>query len=100
MAEEEAQVLHAAEAAGIADKGTEAAPADQADTPTTFLNNLTETLKGTEGVDADLAGVLTDHLLMAAPHANAVANARAAIVELAGQRAAPAATDEAEAASG
>jgi len=99
MVEEEGKVPHPVEAAGAADDGAEALPAEQPDTPTTFLTNLSETLKGTDGVDADLAGILTDHLLMIAPHANAAANAKAAIVELAGQRAAPAAK-EAEAANG
>lgn len=56
MAEEEGQVPPAAEAAGVADEGAEAAPAEQPDTPTTFLTKLSETLKGTDGVDDDLAG--------------------------------------------
>lgn len=100
MAEEEGQVPHPVEAAGAADDGAEALAAERPNTPTTFLTNLSEALKGTDGVDADLAGILTDHLLMVAPHANAAANAKAAIVELAGHRAAPAATKESEASNG
>ncbi len=64
----------------------------EVETPDTFLTKLAETLKGAEGVDADLASILTENLLTAAPHANAVANANAAIVKLAAKRAAPAGT--------
>lgn len=88
MAEEEGQAPHAAEVAGVAEDDAEAAPAEQPDTPTTFLTKLSGTLKGTDGIDDDLAGILIDHLLTVAPHANAVANAKAAIVALSAQRAA------------
>ncbi|MEC5325491.1 hypothetical protein [Aurantimonas sp. A3-2-R12] len=67
-----------------------AAPqAENADTPEVFLANLSETLKASHGVDTDLAAALTDHLLTVTPHANAVANAKSAIVAIASKRAAP-----------
>ncbi len=62
---------------------------EQAHTPGVFLATLSETLKALDHVDVDLAGILSDHLLMVTPHANAVANAKAAIVALAAKRAAP-----------
>lgn len=62
---------------------------EQADTPEVFLATLSETLKASDDVDVDLAGILCDHLLSVTPHANAVANAKAAIVALAAKRAAP-----------
>jgi hypothetical protein len=62
---------------------------EQADTPEVFLATLSETLKASDDVDVDLAGILSDHLLTVTPHANAVANAKAAIVALAAKRAAP-----------
>lgn len=54
-----------------------------------FLAKLAGTLKETEGVDGDLAAILTDHLLMVDPHANLVVDAKAAIDKLAAKRAAP-----------
>lgn len=62
---------------------------EQADTPEVFLATLSETLKASDDVDVDLAGILSDHLLTVTPHANAVANVKAAIVALAAKRAAP-----------
>lgn len=62
---------------------------EQADTPEVFLATLSETLKASDDVDVDLAGILSDHLLTVTPHANAVGNAKAAIVALAAKRAAP-----------
>jgi hypothetical protein len=62
---------------------------EQAETPEKFLSTLSETLKTSDDVDADLAGILSDHLLTITPHANAVANAKAAIVALAAKHAAP-----------
>ncbi|OIS94215.1 hypothetical protein [Brucella cytisi] len=85
MAEDDQQV---AMALAIAD-GAEEVATPEVETPATFLIKLAETLKGTEGVDADLAGVLTDNVLTVGPHANAVAHAKAAIVKLAAKRAAP-----------
>lgn len=85
MAEDDQQV---AMADAIAD-GAEEVATPEVETPATFLAKLAETLKGTEGVDADLADILTDNLFTVRPHANAVANAKAAIVKLAFKRAAP-----------
>lgn len=85
MAEDDQQV---AMAEAIAD-GAEEVVTPEVETSTTFLTKLAETLKGTEGVDADLAGILTDNLLTVGPQANAVANAKAAIVKLAAKRVAP-----------
>jgi hypothetical protein len=58
------------------------------DTPGVFLATLSETLMKLPGVDVELAGILSDHLLKVTPHANAVANSKAAIVALAAKRAA------------
>lgn len=59
------------------------------ETPDAFLKALGESLKAKEGVDADLAGVLTTHILKAAPALNAVAQAKDAILKLAAERANP-----------
>ncbi|NKX16670.1 hypothetical protein HGG75_17650 [Ochrobactrum pseudogrignonense] len=48
-----------------------------------------ESLKAKEGVDTDLAGILTTHILKAAPAPNAVVQAKDAIVKLAAERANP-----------
>ncbi len=60
-----------------------------ADTPGVFLATLSETLKASEDADVELAAILSDHLLTVTPHANAVANAKAAITAIAAKRAAP-----------
>lgn len=66
-----------------------AAPeAERVDTPGIFLANVSEILKALDGVDADLAAILTDHLLTVTPHTDAVANAKSAIVAIASRRAA------------
>lgn len=62
---------------------------EQAETPKVFVATLSGTLKASDNVDVDLAGILSDHLLTVTPHANAVANAKAAIAALAARRAAP-----------
>ena len=62
--------------------------AEQEDTPELFLATLSETFKASDDVDVDLAGILSDHLLTVTPHANAVANAKAAIAAIAAKRAA------------
>lgn len=85
MVEDDQQV---AMAEVIAD-GAEEVATPEVETPATFLTKLADTLKGTEGVDSDLAGILTDNLLIVGPHANVVANAKAAIVKLAAKRATP-----------
>ncbi len=64
--------------------------AEKEDAPEVFLASLSEKLKASDEVDADLATILTDHLLTITPHANAVANAKSAIIELASKRGAPA----------
>lgn len=59
------------------------------ETPDAFLKALGENLKTKEGVDADLAAILTTHILKAAPAQTAVAQAKDAIVKLAAERANP-----------
>ena len=54
-----------------------------------FLDALGERLKGKEGVDAGLADILKTYLLKTAPAQNAVAQAKDAILKLAGERANP-----------
>jgi hypothetical protein len=99
MPKEEGQVPDTAVTAGAAaDAGVMSV--EQHESPTTFLTNLSETLKSTKEVDVQLAGILIDHFLIVAPHANAVGNAKTEMVKLASQRAAPAPTNEAEGANG
>lgn len=57
------------------------------ETPDAFLKALGESLKAKAGVDANLAAILTIHILKAAPAANAVAQTKDAIVKLAAERA-------------
>ena len=59
------------------------------DTTDALLNAIGANLISKEGVDADLAAILTTHLIKAAPAANAVAQAKEAIVALATERANP-----------
>ncbi|MDJ0275884.1 hypothetical protein QLH51_03590 [Sphingomonas sp. 2R-10] len=59
------------------------------ETPDAFLKALGERLKAKDGVDTDLAAILTTHILKAAPATNAVAQAKDAIVKLASERADP-----------
>ena len=59
------------------------------ETPDAFLKALGESLKAKEGVDADLAAILTEHILKVAPSTNAVAQAKDAIVKLAVERTTP-----------
>lgn len=59
------------------------------ETPDAFLTALGESLKAKEGVDADLATILTTHILKAAPAQNCVAQAKDAIEKLAAERANP-----------
>lgn len=63
---------------------------DLVETPEAFLNNVSAGLKTSDDVDADLAAILSEHLLTVTPHANVVVNARTAILALAAKRAAPA----------
>ena len=60
---------------------------DPEDAPEDFLKSLGESLKQTEGVDVGLADIIKTHILVAAPPQNAVEQARAAILKLAGERA-------------
>jgi hypothetical protein len=61
--------------------------ANVVDTPDAFLKVLGESLKEKEGVDAGMAEILKTHILKVAPAQNAVAQARDAILKLAGERA-------------
>ncbi len=68
-----------------------AAPAvDVVETPEALLIGVAAALKASKGVDADLAAILSDHLLTVTPHDNVIANAKAAILTLAAERATPA----------
>jgi hypothetical protein len=59
------------------------------ETPDEFLDALGKKLIVTEGVDKDLAGVLTTHILKATPTQNAIVQAKDAIMKLAEERANP-----------
>ncbi|RSV21019.1 hypothetical protein [Sphingomonas sp. ABOLH] len=63
---------------------------DVVETPEVFLTGVAAALKASDDVDADLAAILTDHLLTVTPHDNVIANAKAAILTLAAERAIPA----------
>lgn len=63
--------------------------AKSAETPEAFLDALGDSLKGKEGVDVGVADILKAHILKAAPAQNAIAQAKDAIVKLAGERANP-----------
>lgn len=67
-----------------------AAPeADVVETPEAFLTGVAAALKASDDVDAELAAILSDHLLTITPHDNVIANTKAAILTLAAERAAP-----------
>ncbi|MBB1634932.1 hypothetical protein [Cupriavidus sp. UME77] len=59
----------------------------QAQSTEAFLTKLGDDLSARDGVDANLAKILKEHLLTVAPANEAVAKAMAAIVKLAGERA-------------
>lgn len=59
------------------------------ETPDAFLKDLGKSLKAKDGVDTELAAILTTHILKAAQAQNAVAQAKDAIVKLASKRADP-----------
>lgn len=63
---------------------------DVVETPEAFLTGVAAALKASDDVDADLAAILTDHLLTITPHDNVIANAKSAILTLAAERATPA----------
>lgn len=68
-----------------------AAPeADVVEAPEAFLTGVAAALKASDDVDAELAAILSDHLLTITPHDNVIANVKAAILTLAAERAAPA----------
>ncbi len=58
--------------------------------PEAFLTGVSAALIAMDDVDGELAALLSDHLLTATPHANVIANAKAAILALAAKRAASA----------
>lgn len=60
------------------------------ETPDAFLTGVATALHASDDVDNDLAAILTDHLLTVTPHENVIANAKAAILTLAAERAATA----------
>jgi hypothetical protein len=59
------------------------------DTPDEFLRILGESLRQREGIDVGLVDILKTHILKAAPAQSAVAQAKDAILKLAGERASP-----------
>ena len=63
---------------------TEATPIDMREA---FLKALGEDLSKNEGADVALANILKAHILKAVPALNAVTQAKAAILILAGERA-------------
>jgi hypothetical protein len=63
---------------------------DVVETPEAFLTDVAAALKVSDDVDADLAAILSDHLLTVTPNDNVITDARAAILKLAAERAAPA----------
>lgn len=60
---------------------------DDNESPTLFLDKLGHALKTDSGVDAELAGILAEHILVAKPARDCVENAMAAIKTLAASRA-------------
>tara|TARA_R110001592_G_scaffold167864_1_gene403544 strand:- start:4709 stop:4954 length:246 start_codon:yes stop_codon:yes gene_type:complete len=62
---------------------------DASESPEDFLANLGETLLGQENIDTCLAEILSTHLLTISPANDAVANAKAAILQLASERTSP-----------
>ena len=61
---------------------------DLLETPEAFLTGVSTDLKTSNDVDADLAAILSNHLLTVTPHANVIVDAKAAILALAAERAA------------
>ena len=61
---------------------------DGTETPAEFLVSLGQALREQDDVDAGLAEIISTHLLTAKPTADAVSKAKAAILELARDRAA------------
>jgi hypothetical protein len=59
------------------------------ETPEAFLASLRGNLREQEGVDLDLADILGKHVLKVSPGADAVSQAKAAILKLAEERSNP-----------
>ncbi len=70
------------------EKEAVAPEADLVEAPEAFLTSVSVELKASDYIDSDLAAILSEHLLTITPHANVVANAKAAILTLAAKRAA------------
>jgi hypothetical protein len=88
---DEDQAAAPAEAVALDMLAAAAAPEENlVETPERFLTGVSAALKASGEVDADLAAILSDHLLTVMPHADVIANAKAAILMLAAKRAAPA----------
>lgn len=62
---------------------------DAAETPAAFLAELGKALKASEGMDSDLAAIVSQHILTAVPAADCVEQAMMAIAALAATRATP-----------
>jgi hypothetical protein len=67
------------------------------ESPAEFLEKLAIALREKDGVDAGLADILEKHLLTVTPAVDAVTQAKAAILKLAGERANPPASESAHA---
>jgi len=63
--------------------------AESVDSPAGFLTSLGKQLSEKDGVDVHLAEILRTHLLKVSPTQDAVTQAKAAIIKLAGERANP-----------
>lgn len=70
--------------------------ADSPEMPDVFLARLGDALIKKEGVDIGLTDILTRHILTATPAKDAVAQAKAAIIKLASERAASPKTEIAD----
>jgi hypothetical protein len=73
---------------GVAEK-QDVPPPLGVESPAEFLGKLAVALREKDGVDVGLADILGKHLLTGTPAADAVAQAKAAILKLAGDRANP-----------
>ena len=62
---------------------------DAAATPAEFLSELGKALKAKEGMDIDLASIISQHILTAVPVEDCVEQAMMAITALAATRATP-----------
>ena len=62
---------------------------DAEETPAAFLVELGEVLMANEAMDAELATIISQHILTATPAEDSVAQAMKAIIALAEERATP-----------